>query len=278
VGQADAGLAARARELEHRGLEGEGGPGRAAGGAMTLVGGQPITTAQALGHHRPRRGGQADDVGVGQDLVGQVLGSRAQFCGGDEAGRNTPAHLGHHLRPSPRRALLAKGGEHVDGQRLAVERRRRSRPIEHGGKPAIPRLAGGVGLRHPPHPQRLGVVGVVAFRRPGLVRRPLVLRRPLGRGQAPSHADFGGGHPDTAPGLDLLAASGEVALELLRHPHDIGMAVGAGRLPFDAQTTSQLGSKGGLVDATRRLLLGEQVTPVEGSPRTVGPTDLGRDE
>ena len=69
-----------------------------------------------------------------------------------------------------------------------------------------------------------------------------------------------------------------MAPKLLRHAGDVGVTMGARRVPLDTKPSCKLCSKGGLVDAAGRLLLGEEVAAVERPPRTVGAAHLGRDE
>ena len=77
--------------------------------------------------------------------------------------------------------------------------------------------------------------------------------------------------------VDVGAALGEHAEQLVGHAGDLGLAVDD-RPPLDAEPVGELGAEDGLVEAAEHPLVPLQVAGVERVPAAVGCLDLGGDD
>lgn len=113
---------------------------------------------------------------------------------------------------------------------------------EHGAEPVLGRQAEGLRLACPALEQLLGVVGALLVL-PGVVGGVLEDPGVLAPGEGSPEAGLGLGHSSRSLGFDGLAPGREVLDQGPGHARDVGLAVGARRLPGHPEPCAQLGPR-----------------------------------
>ena len=276
VDNRDVRIPPRVDAFEDRGFACECRPSREARRTVALGLGHAVSSAERRRHLLGKWRGEAQDLRVDENEVGEIVDALADRCRVDTV--DEPRDLLDDLGTRPGRVPLFEADDDLRGDLLRGPFGCPRRTLEKVRGPGLGRESPCLGLGAPMSAQLLSRGVRVDLRGPCPIGGDLEALGALVRRERSS--DLRGPARDqlVAERLQLVSACRPVVEEERRDALDLGRTVVVDGGPRDPEPLGQLRSKRRLVEHAGRLLRREQLTAVEREPRAVLRADLVGDE